>query len=238
MAKVWEGSYSFVGQPPPRLWDTDYGDKNPNIYSILLTDNVRSLITSSIGAIVGALILIFTIERWNRKRLQYVGFGVLTILFIIIGGSYQATIDSYRGVTITLYAFTQLCFSFGPNALTFIVAAEIFGTRFRCTCHGLSAAAGKLGSIVAQIVLAYSLPPCQGGGHCHIDSPQSTWLKYLLVIFAAPMAFGCFITWKWLPELQESDGPRRYDNIPLEDLGEEHREVRRPKATPQGQHEA
>ena len=234
MAKIWEGAYSFAGQPQLRLWDTDYGNNKPNIYSILLSDGVRSLITSSIGAILGAVILIFTIERCNRKRLQYVGFGVLTVLFIIIGGSYQTTIKRYRGVTITLYVLTQICFSFGPNALTFIIAAEIFPTRYRCTCHGISAATGKLGSIIAQVVLAYSLPACQGGGHCQINSPESTWLGYLLIIFALPMALGCFITYRWLPELQETQGPQRYDSIPLEDLSEEIGEVRRPAQVAQG----
>ena len=31
--------------------------------------------------------------------------------------------------------------------------AEIFPTRYRCSCNGISAAAGKLGSVIAQVAL-------------------------------------------------------------------------------------
>jgi len=160
MAKVWEGSLPLAAQPQPS-WDTDYGTKHLDIYySILTQDNVHSLLTSSTGAIVGALTLVITIEHLNRKQLQYIGFGVLATLFVIIGASHQSsTISNYRRVTITLYACTQFCFDFNPNALTFIIAAKLFPTRFRCTCHGISAAAGKLGSIIVQLVLAYSTVP-------------------------------------------------------------------------------
>jgi MFS transporter, PHS family, inorganic phosphate transporter len=50
MAKVWEGSLPLAAQPQP-------------IYSIPTQDNVHSLLTSSTGAIVGALTLVITIEH-------------------------------------------------------------------------------------------------------------------------------------------------------------------------------
>lgn len=41
--------------------------------------------------------------------------------------------------------------NFGPNATTFIIPGEVFPTRYRSTGHGISAASGKLGAIVAQV---------------------------------------------------------------------------------------
>lgn len=193
-----------------------------SIYSILIADSVHSLITSSIGAILGSVVLILTIEKFSRKTLQWVGFVILAFFFIIIGATYKATVDNLPGVTVTLYALSQFFFSFGPNALTFIIAAELFPTKFRCTCHGISAAAGKLGSIIAQIVLVYPVVPgdCPGGP-CRFDSPGTLWLGYLLIIFALPMLAGGAITWKWLPELQETRGDRRFESISLEKLAED-----------------
>ena len=36
----------------------------------------------------------------------------------------------------------------GPNSTTFIIPAEVFPTKYRSTCHGISAASGKAGAIV------------------------------------------------------------------------------------------
>lgn len=44
--------------------------------------------------------------------------------------------------------------NFGPNTTTFIVPGEVFPTRYRSTAHGISAASGKLGAVIAQIVFA------------------------------------------------------------------------------------
>ncbi len=41
-----------------------------------------------------------------------------------------------------------MAFNFGPNSTTYITPAELFPTRYRATCHGISAASGKLGSIL------------------------------------------------------------------------------------------
>jgi hypothetical protein len=34
----------------------------------------------------------------------------------------------------------------------FQIPAEVFPTQYRATCHGISAASGKLGSIIAQVI--------------------------------------------------------------------------------------
>lgn len=44
--------------------------------------------------------------------------------------------------------------NFGPNTTTFIVPGEIFPTRYRSTAHGISAASGKFGAVISQIVFA------------------------------------------------------------------------------------
>lgn len=41
--------------------------------------------------------------------------------------------------------------NFGPNTTTFIIPGEVFPTRYRSTAHGICAASGKLGAIIAQV---------------------------------------------------------------------------------------
>ncbi|GAB4850910.1 Probable inorganic phosphate transporter 1-3 [Ancistrocladus abbreviatus] len=56
---------------------------------------------------------------------------------------------------IIMYAFTFFFANFGPNATTFIVPAEVFPTRLRSTCHGISAATGRLGAIAGAFGFLY-----------------------------------------------------------------------------------
>ena len=51
-----------------------------------------------------------------------------------------------------LYCFANFFQNFGPNVTTFVIPGEVFPTRYRATGHGLSAACGKLGAIVAQVI--------------------------------------------------------------------------------------
>ncbi|KAF2605408.1 hypothetical protein F2Q70_00026804 [Brassica cretica] len=56
---------------------------------------------------------------------------------------------------VAMYSLTFFFANFGPNATTFVVPAEIFPARFRSTCHGISAASGKLGAMVGAFGFLY-----------------------------------------------------------------------------------
>lgn len=74
------------------------------------------------------------------------GFIILTILFLALGIFYHSL-----GVVglIILISLANFFNNFGPNATTFIIPGEVFPTRVRSTCHGISAASGKLGAIIS-----------------------------------------------------------------------------------------
>ena len=40
---------------------------------------------------------------------------------------------------------------FGPNATTWLLPGEVFPTDIRATCHGISAAVGKVGGFAATL---------------------------------------------------------------------------------------
>jgi len=62
--------------------------------------------------------------------------------------------SSGKSVFVFLYCLANFFQNFGPNTTTFIVPGEAFPTRYRSTGHGISAASGKLGAIVAQVGFA------------------------------------------------------------------------------------
>lgn len=98
--------------------------------------------------------------------------------------------------------------------LAFIVPGECFPTRYRSTSHGLSAASGKVGAIIAQTVFG----PLRTKGHPTKENPNP-WLNHIMQIFALFMLCGCFTTLlipetkrKTLEELAgEVPGTKNYD---------------------------
>ena len=55
-----------------------------------------------------------------------------------------------------MHALVHVCAGqFGPNATTWLLPGEVFPTDIRATCHGISAATGKVGALVAGIWFAY-----------------------------------------------------------------------------------
>ncbi|KAL1869861.1 hypothetical protein Daus18300_005321 [Diaporthe australafricana] len=148
------------------------------LYHKLYNNAVGLIILSVAGSLPGYWTAVFTIDTIGRKPLQIGGFLVLIILFCILGFAYHSL---NAGSMFALYIIAQFFFNLGPNTTTFIVPGECFPTRYRASGHGLSAAAGKIGAIVAQII---SLPLMTKDGGARIDT--------LLQIFALFMLCGLF----------------------------------------------
>ncbi|KAI9646419.1 hypothetical protein NHQ30_004411 [Ciborinia camelliae] len=179
ISTIWHG----IGTPPT------------SIYPLLVDDVWQSLVVVSIGAIMGCAITFVAIDTIGRRKIQIIGFFFLFILFIIIGGSFNHLYNiGGSAATIVLYILCQIFFNFGPNTITYIIAAELFPTRYRAVSHGISAAFGKLGSVIAQLFLAYVN---YGHGINYIDI--QLWLPYSLLIFSIFMLIGLLITIFYIP---------------------------------------
>jgi hypothetical protein len=94
---------------------------------------------------------------YGRQRMQTIGFMMMFVLFLICGVAYPTLTASSAG----LHAFQALYFlssffnQFGPNCTTWLVAAEVYPTDVRATFQGVSAAMGKVGAIIADVVFSY-----------------------------------------------------------------------------------
>jgi len=151
------------------------------LYHKLYNNAVGLIILSVAGSLPGYWTAIFTIDTIGRKPLQVGGFLILTILFCILGFAYH---HLNSGSMFALYIIAQFFFNLGPNTTTFIVPGECFPTRYRATGHGLSAAAGKIGAIIAQIISLPLMTKRDGDGGARLDT--------LLQIFALFMLCGLF----------------------------------------------
>lgn len=232
IAQIWSNHESVQNKNPVPSW----GDPNhpeQSIYDLLYADAWHSIITVSIGSLLGSIILIKAIDYVPRTHLLAWSFAGLALLFATIGGSFfRAFHSDLYALTISLYVLAQLLFNLGPNTLTFIIPAEIFPTRYRATSHGIAAAAGKLGSVIVQSFLPF-LPGSR--------DPNSRRLGWVLIAFAFVMALGALFAWAWIPDVQyprsveRSTDPEDPRNIEregsLEGLNLKHRSHKIPSKT-------
>ncbi|KAG2391661.1 hypothetical protein LR48_Vigan07g178800 [Vigna angularis] len=116
---------------------------------------------------------VYFIDKIGRYKIQLGGFFAMSVCMLVLGLNYpeyrgdecnpDETYDYCGGkhtLFVILFEVTLFFANFGPNSTTFIVPAELFPARFRSTCHGISAAAGKAGAIIgAFVVQSYTSNP-------------------------------------------------------------------------------
>ncbi|RKP11047.1 phosphate:H+ symporter [Thamnocephalis sphaerospora] len=180
-----------------------YVDKS-SPYRDLYTASVGNIIIAMLGTVPGYWVTVFTVDRMGRKTIQLMGFTVLTVLFLIMGIGFNAIRDYSIVLFTVIFTLTQFFQNWGPNSTTFIVPGEVFPTRYRSTAHGISAAMGKLGAIVAQV--GFSQLKDIGG--------KGEFVPELIIIFAVFMFIGLLFTF-FIPEtagktLEELSGEDDY----------------------------
>uniref|UniRef100_A0A2D3VGD6 Major facilitator superfamily (MFS) profile domain-containing protein n=1 Tax=Ramularia collo-cygni TaxID=112498 RepID=A0A2D3VGD6_9PEZI len=193
---------------------------------VLERNMLRAIYTVSIASILGSLLVIVLINRFDRKHMLTITFGLLAIVLFAACGSFKALFhqESLHIVLIMFWVVISFLFSFGPNTLTFVIPAEIFPTKYRCTLYGASAAFGKIGAILVQIVIS-QVPS--------IGRPNSSDIRWLLLSFAVCMLLGAFCSHYFVPQVQRRAiyadmtldqnthhhrSAPHYVNIPLQEL--------------------
>ncbi|KAK2463460.1 hypothetical protein APHAL10511_004546 [Amanita phalloides] len=157
-----------------------------DVYNTLYNVSVGNLILSVAGLIPGYWVSFIFIDSWGRKPIQLMGFIMLTIIFVIMGFGFDKLTASAgpKKAFVFLYCLANFFQNFGPNTTTFVIPGEAFPTRYRSTAHGIAAASGKLGAIVAQVGFAQLQ---------NIGGPNR-FIQHILEIFALFMLTGIFST--------------------------------------------
>jgi MFS transporter, PHS family, inorganic phosphate transporter len=99
-----------------------------------------------VAAVPGYLLAIARLDRIGHRRLQWVGFAMMGLCFLIIAAvpGMTTTVAPFLLVYGVSYFFTE----FGPNMTTFVMPSELFPVSLRATGHGISAGVGKLGAFI------------------------------------------------------------------------------------------
>ncbi len=147
-------------------------------------DLFLSLLVFTFAAFPGYLLSIFGMDRWGRKAIQLLGFGMMAASFI--GIAFLGDAKTILVPFITLYCLNYFFTEFGPNTTTFVLPAEIFPLSVRTTSHGISATVGKIGAAIGT----FSFPLLQA----KFGLPGPMWVAGICCLG------GLAVTWALLPE--------------------------------------
>jgi len=104
----------------------------------------------AVFAVPGYIVAILLLDKTGRKSIQVLGFGMMGLMFLLIGLIPGATTTAIT--FILLYGVSYFFTEFGPNTTTFIYPAELFPVEVRTTGHGISAGAGKFGAFLGAFL--------------------------------------------------------------------------------------
>ena len=111
-------------------------------------------------AVPGYVCAILFLDKTGRKTIQTVGFGVMALMFLLLGLIPGAT--TVAATFIILYGISYFFTEFGPNTTTFIYPSEIFPVEVRTTASGIAAGAGKMGAFAGAYLFPDMLAASMG----------------------------------------------------------------------------
>jgi phosphate:H+ symporter len=160
---------------------------------------IGQVIITALGSVPGYYLTVIFVESWGRRTIQIMGFAACTILFIILSAAYYPLRNNSIAGFIAIFTLAQLFENFGANSTTFIIPGEVFPTKVRASAHGISAASGKAGAIIASF--AFNVLVETGDTY----PGELAFLPQTLGIFAGVMFLGLVVTILLIPESKGKD---------------------------------
>lgn len=170
------------------------------------------------GTVPGYWATVLLIDRVGRFFIQVVGFFFMTVFMFALAIPYHHWTGNHVGFVV-MYGLTFFFANFGPNSTTFVVPAEIFPARFRSTCHGISAAAGKAGAIFGAFGFLYAAQS-QDPTKTDAGYPPGIGMRNSLIILGVVNVFGLLFTFL----VPESKGKSLEEMSKEDQVEEEHEE--------------
>jgi len=118
------------------------------------TGSAAGVLVTNLFALPGGLLAAAVMHRLWRKYTMQAGTASMLVCFVILAVVWRS---APQAALLLVYAVQSLFSRAGPGAMTYVMPGEIFPVRVRATCHGISAAAGKIGATVGTLCYAQLL---------------------------------------------------------------------------------
>lgn len=162
-----------------------YGPRILEEAGFTLNNALGGQVTIGLVNVVFTFVAIFTVDKWGRRPLLFVGIGGAVISLIMTGLLFAFGLTS--GPWILLFILTFIaCFAFSFGPVCWVVIGEIFPNAIR----GKAMALATLSLWVGNFLVGQLTPVM-------LEGLGSAWTFWLFALCCSP---ALWITWKLIPE--------------------------------------
>ena len=117
-----------------------------------VSDVLLNIVVTGITNVIFTFVAIFTVDRWGRKALLYVGSIGLAGIYLVLGTCYYFHVSGWPMLLLVIMAIACFAMSLGPTV--WVVLSEIFPVKLR----GVAMAIATFFLWTACFVLTYTFP--------------------------------------------------------------------------------
>lgn len=117
-----------------------------------VSDVLMNIVVTGITNVIFTFVAIYTVDRWGRRALMFVGSAGLALIYMMLGTGYYFHITGWPMLLLVVLAIACYAMSLAP--IVWVVLSEIFPTRIR----GAAMAVSTFFLWVASFVLTYTFP--------------------------------------------------------------------------------
>jgi len=181
------GTYG-IGMFTPTILAASIGAANAdatNLADVISQDMLGAKGAAAIDLllIVGIVAAVIFADWLGRIKLQILGFLGCALGLLIASFSAYSTGSSKLTFIFTGFIIFNFMTNLGPNAMTYLIAGEVFPTRFRGIGSGFAASFAKIGAVTTAYLFPILLQ--------HIGAST------LLYILVGTSILGAIVTWQF-----------------------------------------
>ncbi|MDR2913922.1 MAG: sugar porter family MFS transporter [Tannerella sp.] len=117
-----------------------------------VSDVLMNIVVTGVTNVIFTFVAIFTVDRWGRKALMYVGSAGLAIIYAIMGTCYYFHVSGWPMLLLVVLAIACYAMSLAP--IVWVVLSEIFPAKIR----GAAMAVSTFFLWTACFILTYTFP--------------------------------------------------------------------------------
>ena len=117
-----------------------------------VSDVLMNIVVTGITNVIFTFVAIYTVDKWGRRTLMFVGSAGLAFIYFLLGSGYFWEVSGWPMLLLVVLAIACYAMSLAP--IVWVVLSEIFPVRIR----GMAMALSTFFLWVASFLLTYTFP--------------------------------------------------------------------------------